>query len=428
MKFKLIISLSIYILTLLVLTVIAYTNITLYIITELLNLRVNYPLEVQQFIKKICIYLFLCSTLIFTLLLLQKYNKMSSIKSYFQVILNKAEKLLKLKYFVLFCLIYLIALFYITINNYDLGFDEAWYLDYALNFIKTGFPFYIINEELAWISIADMLPNYILFLFYSFISSITLEGVKFISSILSIAGITLIFYSIYKSNSRIVPILTIIFIVLQPGFGFVASSFFGEIIAIGFLFIGIYLLFNKNKLIWASLFFSLSIQTKLQLLIIIIATFLICILIWQDKKIIKALFLTILFLGAISLIRIIPVLFYEPTLVFNIIEQYYHLSSYHNNGFSIITLERLQLYNRLFPISILIIISFLSFPALKTKFEKFIYVFAILMNVYWIFFFSFITYRHLFMGVIPLCYLTALFLNHYYITLKKYLTLLKLEI
>src|SRR5690606_9234001 len=102
----------------------------------------------------------------------------------------------------------------------------------------------------------------------------------------------------------------------------------------------------------ASLFFSLSIQTKLQLLPLVIAALLICLIIWQEKKIIKAILMTILFLGAISLVRIIPVIFYEPKLVIDIVKQFYGFSSYHSSGISIFTIERLQLYNRLFPLSI----------------------------------------------------------------------------
>jgi len=102
-----------------------------------------------------------------------------------------------------------------------------------------------------------------------------------------------------------------------------------------------------------------------------------------------------------------------------VIREFYGFAIGYNRGLSWVIVERLQLYNRFFPILVFAFIISFSIMLLENKFEKFIFVVFLVMNLYWILFFNFVTYRHLFMGIIPACFLLTKILIFVYSELSK---------
>ncbi|MBK7380883.1 MAG: hypothetical protein IPJ03_18155 [Ignavibacteriales bacterium] len=293
----------------------------------------------------------------------------------------------------------------ISVMFYDLGIDEVWYILYARNFSEYLVPFIKVNDQIARLDLIAMLPYYILYYFYQLILNPSLIGIKILASIISVVSIGTIALILRKIYSTIFILLFITLIVMQPGFGFVATSFFGEICAVMFLICGAYLLFYNEKIVLGSIMLSLAIHTKFQLIYIILFSLFVLSVMYQDKKIFKALFLTFLFSFLIIIIRSIPLYFNHLEPFGKVIREFYGFASGYDRGLSWVIVERLQLYNKFFPILVFAFIISSSIMLLKNKFEKFIFVVFLVMNLYWILFFNFVTYRHLFMGVIPACFL-----------------------
>jgi len=70
--------------------------------------------------------------------------------------------------------------------------------------------------------------------------------------------------------------------------------------------------------------------------------------------------------------------------------------------------EKMQLFNRFFPITLFCIIILSSFVYLKKPVEKFLTVYSLIAVLWWIFLFPYSTYRHPFIGIITLCILAAI--------------------
>lgn len=418
------VQLSLFVLALLAILYLGFSDIPLRIAQHVFGFKINYHEAFNLYIQKLSITGVIFLIALYLVVTNKFWKIIRTIISYGEKIAIKIENILNLKVWFTFSFIYLIILFGIAIVHYDLGIDEAWYLHYAENFASQGVPFYTINEEIQLVDFMTMLPHYITYAIADFFIPINLYVVKTIATILSLTGLILIAYTIINTRSTSLSLLTLSFIILQPGFGFITSSFFGEVLSIGLLFLGMYFILKEDgKIILGILSVVLAIHTKFQLLPLVLFTLLLLSFFYHDKKLLRntgiVLFLTILLMG----LRLLPFLTHEGGLVM-IIKQFYHLStSYHDNSYFFLKLERLQLLNRFFPLSFFLILVPVSFPLLKNKFEKFVFIFGIVTILYWTFFFRFVTYRHLFLGIIPFCYLAAIVVQHLFAYLTQKISL-----
>src|SRR5207344_1935004 len=79
-----------------------------------------------------------------------------------------------------------------------------------------------------------------------------------------------------------------------------------------------------------------------------------------------------------------------------------------------LVLERLQLFNRFFPLAALVVVSGLFSLHMKNAFERFILFFTLVTSFWWIFIYPLSTYRNPFMAIITVCLMAAIMLARLY--------------
>ena len=317
-------------------------------------------------------------------------------------------------------LVYLAVLFFAAIHYYDLGFDEAWYITFARNFSLTGMPFYTGDSRLAVIDTISMLPYYILSLINFKAGLIEVWHFKILSVLLSVFTLIVLYRITGKLYSKAAAVLFMFFLIIQPGFGFIASSYFGEFLQAAFMFYGLYYWLKDdggvtNKtLIITSLLFSFAIHTKFQLVIILPAVLIFLAFTDKDKHPVKLLIYTVLFTALISLVRTIPVLLTAPAQIRSLALITDLLAAKSTTVSASLVLERLQLFNRFFPLAVLIVVSGLFSLHMKNAFERFILFFTLVTSFWWIFIYPLSTYRNPFMAIITVCLMAAIMLTRLY--------------
>jgi hypothetical protein len=323
------------------------------------------------------------------------------------------SKLLNLNLLFFISLVYLAVLFVTAVMNYDLGTDEAWYVCVGENFAKTLIPYFTSNGKLFIIDTISMLPYYAA-CFINFGFGLTeVWHFKLFASILSVSALIAMFWVTSKLYGKPEAVLFLFFLVLQPGFGFIASSYFGELFQALFIFTGLYIWLRDSdkiqgkSIIFVSLLFTAAIHTKFQLIFIL--SLVLIIMHFTDRKslALKLLFYTILFSVMLSAVRTLPVLIKEPSslrslVVINLFAEQTSITS-----FAAIT-EKFQLLNRFFPASIFAIIALsFSFFCMKNAFDRFVFLFSSVTVLWWVFLYPFSPYRVPFMGFIFLALMAA---------------------
>ncbi|KXK50682.1 MAG: hypothetical protein UZ05_CHB002001607, partial [Chlorobi bacterium OLB5] len=301
-----------------------------------------------------------------------------------------------------------------SVYYYDLGFDEAWYIYFARNFSEKLFPFYTANERIAVIDTISMLPYYIISLVNFKAGFTDVWHFKLLSVLLSVFTLIVMYRITGRIYGKATALLFIFLLVIQPGFGFIASSFFGEFLQAAFLFGGLYYWQKepsvKNHLVISSLFFTAAIHTKFQLVIIISAVLLILGFFSKESGSYRLLVYTLLFTALVSFIRTVPVLISSPQNIRNLAVITDLLAAKSTTVSPALVLERLQLFNRFFPLPVLAAVLGLFAFRMKTAAEKFLFYFSIITALWWIFLYPLSTYRNPFMAVIVLCFMAALLL------------------
>jgi len=387
---------------------------------DFFQLKIKYQDKLRPMIHKNSIILFLLS---FFVTLLWNYYKKLKIESLVLIIKKQGEKLIsgiKFEYTLILILLYLGVLVTLAVQYYDLGIDEVWYILYARNFCEHLVPFTSVNDEIARLDIIAMLPYYLLYSLYQSISEPSLIGIKILSSLISLISIGIIVKTLKNKYDKSVLTLFISLLVFQPGFGFVATSVFGEICAVMFIFVGAHYVFNKDKGLLGSLLLCLSIHTKFQLVYIILFSLTVIAVLYRDRFIFRVLLSTFLFSVILIVLRGLPLFFNHLRTFTEVLREFFSFATGYDKGPSWVIIERIQLYNRLFPVMIFAIIIPFSLMILENKFEKFLFTIFLVMNLYWILLFDFVTYRHLYMGIIPACFLLSkILINTYHIYVKN---------
>lgn len=311
-------------------------------------------------------------------------------------------------------ILYLAALFSIAAANYDLGYDEAVYLEYAKFFAQTGVVYITLNEKIMFVDTIAMLPYYIASLPNFWLNFSDVWHLKTLSVLLSLISLFFLFKISNKLYGFLTAVIFIFFLALQPGFGFIASSYFGELLQAAFLLYGFYYAFaegksiaDNRKLIIASLLISLAIHTKFQLAFIITFTLLALYLSERQKGILKLLGYTVLFSALLSLIRTIPVVIFDYTLLRRMILITDIFAGPAYASWSVM-LDKIQLFNRFFPLPLFIVICSAFYFYSKTLFERALLFFSVITVMWWIFLYPLTTYRNPFMGIITICLIAAI--------------------
>jgi hypothetical protein len=338
--------------------------------------------------------------------------------------LIKISALFSLTAIFVISVIYLAVMFYLAITHYDLGFDEAWYIYYAKNFASTAMPFYDANGRIAVIDTITMLPHY-LFSVVLFKTGFTdIIYFKALSSVFSVATLFIIYYVCLKIYGKAIAVISLLVLIAQPGFGFVASSFFGELSLAAFLLGGLYLWLKDNfppdnkKILIVSFLFSLAIHTKFQLIFILVLTLIIMRFTDADKKPLKVLLYTLGFTVSIIALRSVPVLLYDWRLLKNqaLITDLIGAQS------SILVNEpiadKLQKFNRYYPIVPVLVSLAVFFFYMRSSFERFLFFFTSIIIFWVIFLYPANTYRNPFMGIVTLCIIIAILLVRLFETYK----------
>jgi hypothetical protein len=317
-------------------------------------------------------------------------------------------------------LLYVTVLFSAAVYYYDLGFDEAWYITFARNFSIKAIPFYTANERIAVIDTISMLPYYLLSIINFKFGLLEVWHFKTLSVLLSVFTLIVLFRVSNILYGKAAAVLFLFFLIIQPGFGFIASSYFGEFLQAAFMFYGLYYwlkgkdITSSKPLLMTSLMFSIAIHTKFQLVIILATVLIIMAFTDKDKQSLKLLVYTIMFTVLLSLIRTIPVLLTAPASVRSLALITDLLAAKQTTVSASLILERLQLFNRFFPLAALVIVSGLFSLQMKNAFERFILFFTIITAFWWIFIYPLSTYRNPFMAVITICLMASIMISRLY--------------
>lgn len=379
------------------------------ILSSVFHYNINNPGRVNNlFFRQLLLLIFLSAGML-CFSLFYKSSFYNVFISFLGKIYNNVLDLLTVNILLIVTLLYLAVLFPLAIASYDLGYDEAVYLDYAKNFAHTAMVYITYDNKIVPIDTIAMLPYYIASLPNYWLNLTELWHFKLTSSLLSVLTLIALFKISKDRYGKAASILFIFFLALQPGFGFIASSYFGELLQAAFLLYGFSLCFgnekdllSQKKLIASSLFISLAIHTKFQLAFIVTFTLLALFISSRHKGILKLLGYTILFSAGLSFIRTIPVLIYDFSLLKGLILITDIFAGPAYASYSVI-LEKFQLFNRFFPLPLFLIICAAFYFYTNSLFERALFYFSVITVTWWIFLYPLSTYRNPFMGIITIC-------------------------
>ncbi len=390
------------------------------IITKILHVNFNTPERVDSIFFRELRYLVIAGVLFSVILWLLQSRYRDSLILRTKIFLIRLASFFSLKVLIYLSLIYLVALFYFAVFHYDLGFDEAWYIYYAKNFAKTGIPFAMDNGKISLIDNISMLPYYILTVI-NFKTGLTdVVYFKLISSLFSWISLIIFFRAISKFCGRSVAIIALFILIAQPGFGFVASSYFGEVISMGFVFMGLYIWLKEEPpyriktILCAALLFSFALNTKLQLAIVLLGSLLLFSYTDRKSSAIKVFIYTIIFTFGIIFIRSVPILIRDPKLMKFLVL----ISGFGGDAVAPLSTaflsDKLELFNRFFPLPVMVL-ALAIFPfRMKNSFERFLFLFTSITFFWWILFSPYSTYRIPFVGIITLSIIIAILVREFY--------------
>lgn len=345
-----------------------------------------------------------------------RHRVKSIILKIYYLILNIIASISISKLLGILLIVQIIIVFWTGILNYDLGFDEAWYTKYAKTFSENFIPHTTFNEQISYVDMISMIPYYITYSGYKLIKEISLMDIKIMGASLSLIGLVLLGYSTYSVNRNIkLLFLFLFFIVIQPGFGFVSTSFFGEILGIGLIFMGFKNLINDGKRFWGIFLIALAINTKFQLFPLVIFTFIIFGYLYRDKALIYHTCFLLIFMFVIFVVRFSPIWLFNRDIIpyyFKFAFSYY-LGYHQAMDFWLIT-DKLQLYNKFFPLIIIILTTIWGTQHLRNKFDVSIFIFGFVATIYLIFLNNVSTYRLFIFSIIPVLYISTLLIYQFY--------------
>jgi hypothetical protein len=403
-----------------------------YIVDNYLHYKYNNPVKVNNAAYKLLRSGIISITIIFVLLLLYRSRYFDSIKSLLKKFAERLLVYLNLNTLLLISLIYTAVLFIISVISYDLGIDEAWYLDWARNFAHSGIAYSLVDGKMFLIDTITMLPFYLLSVINFSFGLTHVWNFKLLAVLFSSGTIYVLFKITRLLFNRSIAVLFLFLLILQPGFGFVASSFFGEFLQSAFLFGGLFYWFKdsetveRKNIIITSLLFSVAIHTKFQLLVIFIIVLILLYMLDKKTKSLAVLGYTMLFTFLIELVRILPVFIANVSYTKDLLVLSYLLFHSVSETLNVVMLDRVQLFNRFYSIGLFVIIMLTFGFYMRKPVEKFLFLFSLVSIFWWIFFYPYVTYRHPFIGIITVCLMAGILifrLYEYYVESRQIRTL-----
>ncbi|MCG6959774.1 hypothetical protein LJE82_07790 [bacterium BMS3Abin03] len=349
-----------------------------------------------------------------------KYLHLESVKKLTRSFEEFVLKVFSVRFLFAVILAYLFVLFYLAVSRYDLGIDEAVYPLYAKHFWDSGFAHCLYDGKLIMVDNFAMLPVYIASGF-NFIFGLTeVWHFKLLISLLSLTSVYIISRISQKLYNSATAVLFIFFLAVQPGFGFVASSFFGEIVQGAFFFSAVYLWLKDDfplhtkKILLISLLFALSIQTKFQVSQVLVLTLFIFHFIDNKKRALSILGFTLVIVVLLAVIRLIPALIDNKNNIVPYMRFWADQFGRYTSAGYLFYIDRAHFFNRFLPVIFLPFLLTGIFMWTKTPVERFLSLFTLLFFLWWIMYFKLSNYRVVFIGIIPLCFLLSAFANDYY--------------
>ena len=390
------------------------------ILSKYFSFNFNHPERVNILVYSQLRKLVLLGLLVLLFLLVAKYSRLESVKKLTHSFEKFVLKVLSIRFLFAVTLVYLCVLFYLAVSRYDLGIDEAVYPLYAKHFWTSGFAYSINNTRVYIVDNFTMLPVYIASVFNFIFGLTAVWHFKLLISLLSLISVYIISRVSQKLYNSKTAVLFIFFLAAQPGFGFVASSFFGEIVQAAFMFYAVYLWLKDDsplhtkKILLISLLFALSIQTKFQISQVLVLTFLIFHFVDNKKRALSILGFTVIIVILLGVIRLIPALIDDKNNIVPYLRFWADQFGRYTTSDFIFYIDRAHFFNRFLPVIFLPFLLAGIFMRTKTLLEKFLSIFTTLFFLWWIMYFKLSNYRVLFIGIIPFCFLLAAFVRDFY--------------
>ncbi len=302
---------------------------------------------------------------------------------------------------------YLMIGFYLAIKNFDLGYDEVWYIYYAKRFflsVSNLFKGEVYNSFPTRTMLPHNLASLILYGFHLH----EVWHFKLMNSVLTLVSMAGMYAVVRKAADKQTAGYFVLISIFWSTFLFVASSYFGVLIAVCLIFLGVRNYYKKGiswNALKAAIFFSLAMHTKIQLVPLLLFSILLLYAIERKKEHFFLFIYTIISYLLLVFIRNIPNMFITSG---NILKSYVKLGSsfiYSRSG--TYNFDHIQLFDNIIPIVVFLCISLLFIRKRRTGFDLFIYLISTVNCIWWMVFYNMATFRHLFLGLIPFAYITA---------------------
>lgn len=390
---------------------------------KILSFKIKSPDPFNVKITKAVINLIFAGILAVLISLGAKYPKLNPFKKWLPKLADFLTGFFTIRVLLVIIAGYFAILFYLAVSRYDLGIDEVGYLIYAKSFAHNGFAYCILNGKFWVMDTYAMLPMYVIAVINFLLGLTEVWHFKLLATLLSLCSLYVIFRITRKLYSRQAAVLFLFLLSVQPGFGFVASSFFGEIVQALFFFSAVYLWLKDDtpmtskKVYIISLLFAVCIQTKFQVSQSIFLSLIIFHFIDKEKKALPIFFFTVVFVIAIALLRLAPAVIYDRSFLTPYIKFWYGEFFENVNRTALALLDRTQFFNKFLSFIFTVLLMGGIFLRAKKPFEKFISLFTLFYLLWWIVYFWLSNYRVLFIGIITFCFLLAEFIYDIY---RKY--------
>lgn len=295
----------------------------------------------------------------------------------------------------------ILSIFYIV--NVDVGADEGYYISSIKNFYQNGY--FGLEQN----NFAEFRNQGLLYPFFGlkFVVNFNIYLPRILNIVYSLAFLIILLFYFYKNYSIKIYLVFLLLLVFDRTYFFVASSAFIEPSAMLFLFTGAYFYFIKNKENLSIPFFALAGLSKLQIMPILLISFLFIAVFNENEKSEKG--KEIIFLSKIILLWIVGAVIFTFLQGYDfrdIILSLFRIS--HSSGeivYSLPFFNRLSHFNNFFNLFNVTIFSFVlcyyikNFKKIK-PFERFLFIFAVFNITWWILSFYSISPRHVIYGVV----------------------------
>ena len=357
-------------------------------------------------------------------------NKIAEIISYVNVkiprIINTIYSKISISHLFWFSIVMVSILSVYAIYHFDIGQDEAFYLNDIQNINTYGSVYRDYNDNKSFYYDIPHLPLMLISKITVPVFGFSVVHIRIIILLFSLLMIPVLLKLFDKLTARI----AIIFLFLFPGIFSLTATVFLEFTAILFFILSLVLLKefevkNKNYLLVLSAFFmSISMSTKIQFAVWIVLILIILLLIEYKRYIsiiLKYSFYIFLIYACILVFSFLHYGFHNGVLLFKEVFIGGNQSELLNIDISLI-IYKFMMLNNLIYIPLLLFIWVKSWRIIKKDYDylymKIIFVGAISILIYWNLFYHVLTLRNVILGIAFNLMLMAIYLKENYKSVK----------